>query len=92
MIFEIGGYDLPFRLKEFYLITDFRFCDYFVDLASDAAFRSRAFPMVPRNVSVKFDDIITVFKRSINELSDEDLVRVCLLYLLQKGVNERLPK
>lgn len=41
---------------------------------------------------MKLNDVVDVFKHSLNELSDEDVVCVCLLYLLKKGFSGRLPR
>lgn len=48
--------------------------------------------MVAINVSVKLDDVINVFNHSFNDLLDEDVVCVFLLYQLEKGLNDRLIK
>ena len=41
---------------------------------------------------MKLDDVTKVFERSLNELSDENVVHICLLYLLENGINGWLPK
>ncbi|XP_052619612.1 uncharacterized protein LOC111878296 [Lactuca sativa] len=92
MVFEIGGYELSFGKKEFCLVTGFRFGDYFLASGSGATFRSRLFHMVAWNAFVKLDDVKNVFDHSLNDLSDEDMISVYLLYLLEKGFNGRLAK
>lgn len=54
-------------------------------------FHSRVFPTTRRNVSKKLEHVMKLFKHSLNDLSDEDEVCVCLLYLLEKGFNGQLP-
>lgn len=55
-------------------------------------FHSHVFPTTRRNVSKKLEHVMKLFKHSLNDLSDEDEVCVCLLYLLEKGFNGRLDK
>ena len=81
------GYELSFRKKKFCLVTGFRFGLYFPASHSDAAFRSCVFPRIPRNFNVKPDDVRNVFEHSLNDLSKEDVVRICFLYMLEKGLN-----
>ena len=90
MVFEIWGYELSFRKKQFYLVTGFSFRDYFLVSGSGvAAFHSRMFLRV---LTIKLEDVSKVFEHSLNDLLDEDAVHVCLLYLLEKGSNGRLAK
>lgn len=54
---------------------------------SGLTFQSHVFIMVQKNNTVKFKDVIDVFEASLNDISDEDVVCVCLIYLLEKGFN-----
>lgn len=44
------------------------------------------------NASMKLEHVVDVFDNSLIELSNEDAVRVCLLYILEKDFNECLPR
>lgn len=43
--------------------------------------------MVKKNKFVKLKVVSDVFKGSLNDLSDEDVVHICLIYLLEKVFN-----
>lgn len=43
--------------------------------------------MVKENDIVKLKDVIDVFEGSLIDISNEDAICVCLIYLLEKGSN-----
>jgi hypothetical protein len=82
--FDIGHHTLEFGRKEFCLLTGFRFGDvslkHFEDRVS--SFRARVFPKIAK---VKGYDIQPLIETDdeFKKLSDEDVVRVCLLFALE---------
>lgn len=85
MIFEIYEYELTFEKMEFYFVTDLRLGEYIVDLDFGHTFLLCVFPKVKATDSIKLKDFINIFKTYLHELSEEDVVRVFLLYLLEMG-------
>nr|GEU37580.1 phospholipase-like protein [Tanacetum cinerariifolium] len=55
-------------------------------------FRDRVFSHIPANISIRGWDVANVFKDSLDQLSDLDAVRICLLMLLEIGFIGREPK
>lgn len=41
---------------------------------------------------IKLEHVVNVFETSLHELSDNDTFHMCLLYLLEKVFNDRLPR
>ncbi|KAK9069829.1 hypothetical protein SSX86_010225 [Deinandra increscens subsp. villosa] len=90
LYFHVGGQDLRFGPEEFCLITGMRFGPY--HLGQGGAYitlRERVFGYVPK---LKLSHVKHVFDYSLDQLSDLDAVRVCLLMLLEFGFMGRESK
>lgn len=84
LIFHVGGQTLRFGPREFCLITGLRFgSHHWTQGRADMTFRERVFGHVQGRVKVS--DLQNVFNRSLDQLSDLDAVRLCLLLLVEVG-------
>ncbi|GKA87973.1 uridine kinase-like protein 4 [Tanacetum coccineum] len=94
ILFRVGGHELRFGREEFCLITGLRFGT--IKPSSEESchipFRDRVFSHIPANISIRGWDVANVFKDSLDQLSDLDAVRICLLMLLEIGFIGREPK
>nr|KAJ0219722.1 hypothetical protein LSAT_V11C200099090 [Lactuca sativa] len=55
-------------------------------------FREHVFPIVTFSRSVSMDDHTNVFNNSLHQLSNEDVVRVSLLHMLEQGFLGKYPR
>nr|KAJ0210926.1 hypothetical protein LSAT_V11C400189790 [Lactuca sativa] len=92
LLFLVGDYQVCFDRKAFCLVTGLRFGDYFHPSSNFSAFKEHVFPFVPLSCSVSMDDLTNVFNNSLYQLSNEDVVRVSLLYMLEQGFSEKYPR
>ncbi|KAJ0579582.1 putative phospholipase [Helianthus annuus] len=89
LFFRVGGQELRFGPQEFCLITGMRFGPHQLwrqnrmHVGLDMTFRGRVFGHVRARVQVS--DLKNVFDSSLDQLSDLDAVRLCLLMLLEIG-------
>nr|KAJ0191856.1 hypothetical protein LSAT_V11C800419220 [Lactuca sativa] len=92
LLIPIGDYRVCFDMKSFYLVIDLRFEDYFHLSYGFVAFRERVFPYVLLSRLVSMVNLINVFNNLLHQLSNEDVVRVSLLYMLEQGLLEQYPR
>nr|KAJ0206442.1 hypothetical protein LSAT_V11C500228890 [Lactuca sativa] len=92
LLFPIGDYQVCFDRKAFCLVTGLQYGDYFHPNSSFVAFRERVFPFVPLSCSVSMDDLMDIFNKSLHQLSNENVVRVSLLYILEQGFLGKYPR
>ncbi|KAI7753666.1 hypothetical protein M8C21_015808 [Ambrosia artemisiifolia] len=90
LFFRVGGRELRFGPEEFCLITGLRFVPHLWRHhliqgrpEPDITFRERVFGHV--KAQLKVSDLKNVFNSSLDQLSDLDAVRLCLLMLLEVG-------
>ncbi|KAM0066229.1 putative phospholipase [Helianthus debilis subsp. tardiflorus] len=84
LFFRVRGQDLRFGPQEFCIITGLRFGPQnWIYRSTDMTFRERVFGHV--EARPKVSDLINVFNRSLDRLSDLDAVRICLLLLVEFG-------
>lgn len=88
MVFEIEVYELNYGKREFCLVIGFQFGEFFATLDFRHGIQLRVFPTVKMSESVKLKHVINVFETSLHELSDDDVTRLYLLYLLENGFND----
>lgn len=77
---------MTFGTKDFYLVIEFQFGHYFLVLNSNYV----CILVVVLSDMVRLEYVRNVFDKSFDELLDKDMVRVCLLYSLEKGFNGQL--
>ncbi|KAJ0794718.1 putative phospholipase [Helianthus annuus] len=83
LFFRVGDQELRFGPQEFCLITGMRFGPHHWEYGRvDSAFRERVFGHAGRP---KVRDLKHVFHHSLDELSDLDAVRICLLMMVEVG-------
>nr|KAJ0186814.1 hypothetical protein LSAT_V11C900479840 [Lactuca sativa] len=92
LLFPVGDYLVCFNRKSLCLVTDLRFGDYFHPSSGFPAFRERVFPFMSLSRSVTMDDLTNVFNNSLRQLSNEDVVRVSLVYMLKQGFLGKYPQ
>nr|KAJ0203728.1 hypothetical protein LSAT_V11C500265210 [Lactuca sativa] len=85
LLFSVGDYRVCFDRKALCLVIGLRFGDYFYPSFGFVAFIERVFPFVPLSVSMCMDDLTNVLNNSLHQLSNEDVVRVSMLYMLEQG-------
>nr|KAJ0210217.1 hypothetical protein LSAT_V11C400167670 [Lactuca sativa] len=85
LLFLVCDYRVCFDRKAFCLVNSQRFGDYFHPRSDFAAFRERVFPFVTLSRSLSKDDLTNVFNNSFHQLSNKDIVKVSLLYMLKQG-------
>ncbi|XP_076920834.1 uncharacterized protein LOC143582070 [Bidens hawaiensis] len=88
LYFHVGGRELRFGPEEFCLITGLQFIPHHrrqhsIQERPGVTFKERVFGRV--QASLKVSDLKTVFNCSLDQLSDLDAVRICLLMLLEVG-------
>ncbi|KAJ0586850.1 hypothetical protein HanIR_Chr04g0156471 [Helianthus annuus] len=89
LFFHVGGQELRFGPQEFCLITGMRFGphqllrQHRMHVGPNTTFMGRVFGHV--QARVKVSDLKNVFESSLDQLSDVDAVRLCLLMLLEVG-------
>nr|KAJ0195067.1 hypothetical protein LSAT_V11C700345330 [Lactuca sativa] len=101
--FRVGDTKMVYGPKEFCLITGFNFGEYHKNIGKKVSekkkslLRERLFPN-HTNSSVKIGDLKSfVLNHPFLEASDDDAVRVCLIYVLCEGflgkeINDRVPQ
>ncbi|MFS7950879.1 hypothetical protein Hanom_Chr07g00588361 [Helianthus anomalus] len=83
LFFRVGGQELRFGPQEFCLITGMRFGPHHWEYGRvDSTFRERVFGHAGRP---KVRDLKHVFHHSLDQLSDLDAVRICLLMMVEVG-------
>ncbi|KAK1436778.1 hypothetical protein QVD17_02560 [Tagetes erecta] len=83
LYFRVGGQKLRFGPQEFCLITGLRLGSYHWGWGrGNMTFKDRVFGVQAR---LKVLDLKNIFDRSLDQLSDLDAVRICLLMLLEVG-------
>nr|KAJ0193451.1 hypothetical protein LSAT_V11C800417230 [Lactuca sativa] len=92
LLFSVGDYWVCFDMKAFSLLTGLRFGDYFHPSSGFATFRERVFPFVPISCSVSVPDLTYVFNNLLYQLSNEDVVRVSLLYMPDQQFLGKYPR
>ncbi|KAJ0794967.1 putative phospholipase [Helianthus annuus] len=83
LFFRVGGQELRFGPQEFCLITGMRFGPHHWEYGrADSTFRERVFGHAGRP---KVRELKNVFHHYLDELSDLDAVRICLLMMVEVG-------
>lgn len=83
LLFPIGDYWVCFDKRAFCLTIGFQFRDYLRATSSLSRFKQCVFPFVLGSKSVKVADVIQVFNTSLHRLSEGDVIRVSLMYMLE---------
>jgi hypothetical protein len=88
LTFTVGVFPVTFTREDFCIITGMRFGRGALPTTGDLPFQRRVFPYLPsRSHNVKGRDVRDLFVDAarFGRLSDQDAVRVCLLFLFQYG-------
>ncbi|XP_023766682.1 uncharacterized protein LOC111915237 [Lactuca sativa] len=91
-IFPVSDYHVCFDRKALCLVTGLRFGEYFPPSFGFAEFRERMFPFVSLSRSVSMNDLMHMFNNLLHQLSNEDMVRDSLLYILEHGFLGKYPQ